>query len=83
MINNSYYGLKKTCIIINMKHKNKKNKKNKKIKKKKEKRKKKKKRKRKKRRRDRMKETTSCMSTLCSWEDVLGFKETYSVIFET
>ena len=29
------------------------------------------------------KETISCMSTFCSWEDVLGFRETYAVIFET
>ena len=27
--------------------------------------------------------STSCMSTRCSWVDVLGFKETYSIIFET
>ena len=30
-----------------------------------------------------VKETTSCMSTLCSWEDVLGFNEIYAILFET
>ena len=27
--------------------------------------------------------STSCMSTLRSWEDVLGFKEICSILFET
>ena len=29
-----------------------------------------------------VKETTSCVSIICSWEDVLGFKEICSILFE-